>query len=176
MRHELDAVLVGRGTALADNPRLTARLDMDVSQPVRVVIDKDASLPQTYHLFSDGAAKTIWAVATGVTPQPAADHVEVLGVDLKDGHLDLNDLFDKLGQRNIASVLLESGGGLNAAMVEAGLVQEVTLFMAPKIVGGVLAKTAVEGPGIPILSDCLNLEFTEARPVGSDLLIRGKVR
>jgi len=176
MRHELDAVLVGTGTALADNPRLTARLDMEVSQPVRVVIDKDALLPQSHHLFSDGAAKTIWAVGETQVPQETAEHVEVVKVEVKDGHLDLKDLFEKLGERNIASILLESGGGLNAAMLEAGLVQEVALFMAPKIVGGAEAKTAVEGSGIPVLSDCLNLEFTEVRPVGPDLLIRGKVK
>lgn len=176
MRHELDAILVGTGTVLADNPRLTARLKMEASQPVRVVIDKDAVLPQSYHLFSDGAAKTIWAVGIGQTPQTTAEHVEVLKVEEKNGHLDLKDLFEKLGERNIASILLESGGGLNAAMLEAELVQEVVLFMAPKIIGGERAKTAVEGPGIPVLADCIDLEFDEIRPIGRDILLRGRVK
>ena len=90
-------------------------------------------------------------------------------------HLDLRDLFEKLGESGIASVLLESGGGLNAAMLEAGLVQEVILFMAPKIVGGAGAKTSVEGAGIPVLGNCIGLEFEEIRPIGRDLMIRGRV-
>lgn len=180
MRHELDAILVGTGTALIDNPRLTVRLEGEVSQPVRVVLDRKGELSRTHHLLASGEAKTIWVVGEQAMPdlkqEAIASHVEILSVKEVGGHLDLKDLFEKLGRKNIASVLLESGGGLNAAMLEAGLVQEVVLFMAPKIVGGEMAKTAVEGPGISILANCLNLEFMEIRPIGLDLMIRGRVR
>lgn len=177
MRHELDAILVGTGTALADNPRLTARLDRDVSQPIRVVLDRKGEIPRTHHILSDGAAKTIWAVGTAAAANlEAPPFVEILAVEEASGHLDLLDLFEKLGERGIASVLLESGGGLNAAMLEAGLVQEAVLFMAPKIVGGMNAKTAVEGAGIPVLADCIDLQFEEMRLIGRDLMIRGRVK
>lgn len=178
MRHELDAILVGTGTARADNPRLTARVDGKVSQPIRVVLDKEGVLPRSHHVLADGASKTIWAVGSTAADENLMlpPFVEQLVVKEADGHIDLKDLFEKLGERGIASVLLESGGGLNAAMLEAGLVQEVVLFMAPKIVGGQKAKTAVEGTGIPVLADCLNLEFTEILQVGHDLMIRGRVR
>lgn len=177
MRHELDAVLVGTGTALADNPRLTARLEGEVSQPIRVVLDRKGEIPQTHHILTDGAAKTIWTVGTAANENLVVPpFVERLVVKEVDGHLDLQDLFKKLGQQGIASVLLESGGGLNAAMLEAGLVQEVVLFIGPKIVGGERAKTSVEGAGISVLADAISLDFEEIRQIGHDLMIRGRVR
>ncbi len=182
MRHEMDAVLVGTGTALADNPRLTTRLEGEVSQPIRVVLDRNGVLPRTHHVLADEAAKTLWVMnekaARTIREEVRVSQlgVEILTVTENDGHLNLRDLFDKLGRRGVASVLLESGGSLNAAMLHAGLVQEVVLFMAPKIVGGKNAKTAVEGIGIPVLADCLNLEFTDIRQVGHDLMIRGRVK
>ena len=188
MRHEMDAILVGTKTALADNPRLTARLENVVAQPTRVVLDKNGELPRTHHLLASEEAKTIWVVAEETKDRlwkellqadqgaPWNAHVEIMAVNEVGGHLDLRELFEKLGQKNIASLLLESGGGLNAAMLEAGLVQEVVLFMAPKIVGGAQAKTAVEGPGIPALGNCVDLQFDEIRSRGHDLMIRGRVR
>lgn len=180
MRHELDAIMVGTGTALADNPRLTARMEGETAQPIRVVLDRLAEIPRDYYLLSDGAAKTIWAVGEVTAKELQAEdlppHVEVMPVQEENGYLDLRDLFKKLGESGIASLLLESGGGLNAAMMEAGLVQEVVLFLAPKIVGGAKAKTAVEGAGIPVLADCIDLEFEEMRPIGRDLMIRGRVK
>ena len=180
MRHEMDAILVGRGTALADNPRLTARLEGSVAQPIRVVLDKLGELPRTHHLLANGEAKTIWVVGKRAMAhlelEATAPHVEIMAVKEADGHLDLQELFENLGQKNIASLLLESGGGLNAAMLEKGLVQEVVLFMAPKMVGGRDAKTSVEGKGIPVLDDCMDLQFEEVRTIGCDLMIRGRVK
>jgi diaminohydroxyphosphoribosylaminopyrimidine deaminase/5-amino-6-(5-phosphoribosylamino)uracil reductase len=180
MRHEMDAILVGTGTALADNPRLTARLEGRVAQPIRVVLDQLGELPRTHHLLANGEAKTIWVVGKHAMAhlelEAIASHVEIMAVNEADDHLDLQELFENLGQKNIASILLESGGGLNAAMLEAGLVEEVVIFMAPKIVGGEKAKTAVEGLGIPVLANCVKLQFDEIRPIGQDLMIRGRVK
>ena len=101
--------------------------------------------------------------------------VELLECQSNNGHVDINDLMTKLGSKGIDSLLLEGGGTLNAAFLEAGCVDEVWAFIAPKIIGGEMAKTPVSGKGIAKMSDAIQLQNIDIQNVNGDILIKGKI-
>ena len=175
-----DAVLVGAGTARADNPALTVR-HVEGPQPLRIVLDRNGSLPESLHLFTDDQATRTLAVI-GPSAHPAyAEALQDRGgivaqIPERDGHLDLNTLLTLLGtgdglERPIQSVLVEAGPGLATALLEQDLVGRLFVFVAPKVLGA----------GIPALGDLGTgkmadaLTFAEAmwEPVGPDVLFRG---
>ena len=101
--------------------------------------------------------------------------VEVIQCASKDNHVDINDLMNKLGAMGIDSLLLEGGGTLNAAFLEADCVDEVWAFIAPKIIGGEDAKTPVSGNGIDKMSDAIQLQNIDIQNINGDILIKGKI-
>lgn len=192
-RAELDGVLVGSGTARADDPALTVRhlagaeQAGDGRQPMRIVLDRAGTLPPHLQLFTDGFAAHTLAV-TNPTAAPAyaeALHAaggHVLRLPETSGHLDLEALLDRLGRdgghrdggRPMQSLLVEAGPGLATALVRRDLVDRLFLFIAPKLVGrGVPAFRALD---VERMRDAR--AFTEHRweTVGEDLLFRGYLR
>lgn len=140
LRSEAGAVLTGIGTVLADDCRLTARLpgrDPDsIRQPLRVVADSSLRLP--------AGAKVIGGegclVACAGDPAGRASELELRGAEVlalpgKDGKVDLAALMRELGRREVNDLLVEAGAGLNGALLQAGLVDEITVYMAPKLLG-----------------------------------------
>ena len=101
--------------------------------------------------------------------------IELLECQSNNGHVDINDLMTKLGAMGIDSLLLEGGGNLNAAFLEAGCVDEVWAFIAPKIIGGESAKTPVTGKGIEKMSDAIQLQDIDIQNINGDFLIKGKI-
>ena len=101
--------------------------------------------------------------------------VEILQCSGNNNHVDINDLMSKLGSLGIDSLLLEGGGTLNAAFLEAGCVDEVWAFIAPKIIGGAAAQTAVSGKGIAKMSDAIQLQDIDIQNIKGDILIKGKI-
>ena len=101
--------------------------------------------------------------------------VEVLECQSNIGHVDVNDLMTKLGVMGIDSLLLEGGSTLNAAFLEAGCVDEVWAFIAPKIIGGEGAKTPVSGKGIAKMNDAIQLNDIDIQNINGDVLIKGKI-
>ena len=101
--------------------------------------------------------------------------VNLLNIDDKDGKVDLKKLVMKLGEMGIDSILLEGGGTLNFSALNEGIVDKVQFYVAPKIIGGINAKTAVEGYGIKKLSKSFNVSFNEILKVGRDILIEGYI-
>lgn len=180
LRDVYDGILVGINTALADNPSLTTRLkEYQGRNPVRIVVDSRARLPLESKLVTDGAARTIVAVTAGAP----ADRVEALrsaGVEIivagNGGHVDMHSLMEQLGAMKIASVLVEGGGSVNFSLLQAGLVDRVYAFIAPKLVGGRNALTPVEGDGFRELKDAVELEDIQLRQLGSDVLLTGIVK
>lgn len=170
-----DAILVGVGTVLADNPTLTTRL-VEGKNPVRVILDSNARTPLNSNVVTDKSARTIIAV-TENAPQEKISALENHGVEIitagSGEHVDLNILMSKLAAREITSVLVEGGGTVHFAMIKAGLVDKIFAFIAPKIIGGKNALTAVEGAGFENLSDALKLENFTAQKLGDDILIVG---
>lgn len=179
LRDRYDAILAGIGTALADDPSLTTRLpDRTGKNPVRIIVDSNARLPLTSNVVTDGQAQTIVAV-TEAAPEERVAALRAHGVDVltcgTGAHVDLVQLMQELGRREIASVLVEGGGTVNFSLLAAGLVDKVHAFVAPKIVGGRTAKTPVEGEGFAQLADSVQLTQLTAESVGGDVLLTGYV-
>ena len=179
--HELrdthDAIMVGIGTVLADNPSLTTRIEGG-KNPVRVIVDSQAKTPLKSNIVTDKQAKTIIAVTKNA---PTARLVSLTSADVEiivtgDGaHVDLNLLMNELAKREITSVFVEGGGTLNFSLLEAGLVDKVYAFIAPKIIGGREALTSVEGNGFKSLNEAVNLKDIKIETIGDDVLIIGYI-
>ena len=181
MRARADCILVGIGTVLADDPRLTARAPdgaLLARQPLRVVVDSEGRLPPTAKL-ADGSLPGCTLVATTPRGQARLAPLVHAGLDVwvaeagPDGRVDLDALLAELGRRSLISTLVEAGGTLLAALFERRLVDEVAAFIAPKLVGGAQALTPLEGTGIADMSAAVELEQVSYERVGRDVLIRG---
>lgn len=174
-RDETDAVLVGVGTVLADDPQLTARgPKLDDREPMRVVVDTQARTPVTAQVLATAGHCLI-----AVGPDAPAERVSALrdaGAEVvdrevaSDGKLSLQALLAHLGQRNIMSVLCEGGPRLAAGLVRDGLVDKYRLFYAPKLVGA--EGLPAFGPlGLQQMSEAVGLELRAVERVGEDLLV-----
>lgn len=180
MRAEVDAVLVGADTALKDDPLLTARDVETPRQPLRVVVDSRARLPLEHRLVRT-AREVPTLLAT--TAQAPGDRVaaltqagvEVLTVEGPGPRVDLRALAEGLAKRDVTSVLLEGGGTLHAAALEAGIVDRVALFVSPLLVGGSQAVPVLGGIGAASLTDAWRLTDATVERVGEDWLFTGTV-
>jgi diaminohydroxyphosphoribosylaminopyrimidine deaminase/5-amino-6-(5-phosphoribosylamino)uracil reductase len=181
LRSEADAVAVGIGTALADDPLLDVRLTEPwPREPYRVVVDSGARLPVSARVLAAGRPeRTLVAVADTAPPDRvaaiAARGASVLTCRARDGRVDLEDLCRRLFGLEVMGLLVEGGSVLAAAFLDAGLVDRVAFFIAPKLLGGAGAPTAVGGPGRP-LDAAARLADAEVRQVGDDWLFEADVR
>jgi diaminohydroxyphosphoribosylaminopyrimidine deaminase/5-amino-6-(5-phosphoribosylamino)uracil reductase len=176
LRDHHDAVLVGIGTVLADNPRLTARLP-GARDPIRIVVDTHLRTPPTAHLLpKKSGPRTILVCG----PQAPAERQAALarkGAEIwrlgthRNGRIDLSPLNRRLADAGITSVLVEGGGEIHAYMLERGFADELVIYLAPKIVGGP-ARSWVGGKGLASLASAHQFVFDRA-PVdlGGDLRI-----
>ena len=179
MRDVADAIVVGIGTVLADDPSLTTRLaDGTGRNPVRVIVDSRARTPLAAKVVQDGAAKTLVAV-TRAAPEERCAALEAAGVEVvragEGERVDLAALMRLLAAREYTSVFVEGGGTLNFSLLAAGLVDKIHAFIAPKIVGGKDALTPVEGAGFAGLADAVVLTGLTAEQVAADILLTGYV-
>ncbi len=185
-RNEVDAVLVGAGTALADDPALTVRLPGGRGRdPLRVVLDTRLELPARLRLFREkSAAPTLLAHASAPSPRsPLAvsirsggegrTAVELLRCRRGPGGVDLRDLLRKLAERGVTHLLVEGGAAVHARFLEEGLADEVAVFVAPKILGGGLS--LVHGRGPARMEEALRLEQVRMERLGDDVLVTGRV-
>jgi diaminohydroxyphosphoribosylaminopyrimidine deaminase/5-amino-6-(5-phosphoribosylamino)uracil reductase len=171
-----DAVLVGSGTVLRDDPELTARIP-GARNPVRVIADRRARLPVTSRIVA--AAQEIPTVLlTGqvsLTETVEARGVQVERIPSGEGRLDLRAGLAQLAGRGIHSILCEGGAELAAALLEGGLVDEIAWFIAPKLVGGREAPGPIGGFGVESMADALHLEDLRLRRLGDDLLLTARM-
>lgn len=179
--HELrdinDAIMIGIGTVLADNPSLTTRIDGG-KNPIRIIVDSQLRTPINANVIVDGQAKTIIAT-TKNAPINKVDALKKSGVEIifcgDDRRVDLNILMNELASREITSIFVEGGGTLNFSLLENHLVDKVFAFIAPKIIGGREALTSVEGDGFSDLNKAINLKNITTEMIGEDILISGIV-
>jgi diaminohydroxyphosphoribosylaminopyrimidine deaminase/5-amino-6-(5-phosphoribosylamino)uracil reductase len=179
LRDQHDAVLVGSGTALRDDPALTCRIPGG-RDPLRVVVDSTLRLPPHARLLREGTSPVV--VAT--TPRAEAERVdrltragaEVWVCEPEGGRVCLRDLLRRLAERGVVSVLVEGGGALHASLLEAGLVDRVVALVAPVLVGGVESPGPVSGRGVADLGEALRLENVTVRRLGEDVCLEGDVR
>lgn len=180
LRDRLDAILVGVGTVVADDPELTTRLPgRRGHDPIRVVVDSRLRTPEAARVVRHASSSpTILAFAG---PEPAsAGALERPGVELlrcrsRGGRVDLSDLLRRLAARGIVTLLAEGGGAIHGSLLEGGLVDRVMLFMAPVIVGGTGSVPVVGGRGVARMPDAFRVEGLQVRRLGGDLLLTGRI-
>ncbi len=181
LRFDSDAVLVGINTVLADDPSLTARAPSGhVRKPLqRFVLDALARTPLGSVLVSDEFAALTTVVVSRTAPvgrvKALAKRARVLVAPARAGRINLRWLLQRLGSEGITSLLVEGGGEVNAAFLEAGLAQRVEFFYAPKILGGREARRGVAGEGAKQLADLIELREIRWRRVGQDLWLSARV-
>jgi diaminohydroxyphosphoribosylaminopyrimidine deaminase / 5-amino-6-(5-phosphoribosylamino)uracil reductase len=183
-RADHDAVAVGLGTAMADDPRLTARdVGEPVRQPMRVVFDSMARLPLEAALVRgpEGAgAAPVVVMAARDAPPARVEGLGEAGVEvllLPGGPSDrIRAGLRALGERGVQSLLVEGGAQLAAGMLAAGAVDRVAWFLAPMLIGGQEAPSAVGGSGAGSLALAPRLTDVECARVGDDLLVTGRLR
>jgi diaminohydroxyphosphoribosylaminopyrimidine deaminase/5-amino-6-(5-phosphoribosylamino)uracil reductase len=172
-RDGFQAILVGSGTVLRDDPRLKGSKTL----PVRIVLDTAARTPSTSKLARTAREQPLWIAVGPDAPAARVRALEKAGAKILE--LDVRDLrlvFEALAGEGIQSILVEGGGEVHASVLDAGLADEVCVFVAPKISGGREAKSPVEGEGIERMAEALALEGLRAEPMGPDLLLRGRPR
>lgn len=176
LRHRADAVLVGVGTVLADDPRLTVRLPGGPwKNPWRVVVDSFLRTPPGAAMLQE-EGRTIIAT-TAAAPARARAALQEAGAEVwllpgKD-RVDLPALWRRLGEEGVTHLLVEGGGEINAALLAAGLVDKVVAFVAPRIVGGQAAPGPVGGAGAATMEEALELADLSVRRVGRDVMLSG---
>lgn len=179
LRHRAAGIMVGIGTVLADDPKLNTRLRYEEgSDPIRIIVDSNARIPLKAKVLNiNSKAKTIIAATEKADKEKLKaleeKGAEIIVTPLKKNRVDLSYLMKSLGVRKIDSILLEGGSSLNYAALEAGIVDKVNIFIAPKIIGGEGAKTPVGGEGIALMKDAIKLRYIDIQHFGEDIMIEG---
>jgi len=180
-REQCDAVAVGIGTALADDPLLTARLEGASSQPARVVFDSHARLPVDSALVEsiDEAALIVICAPEAASAQRVALERAGAEVIVTPGRTPMTRLeaaLDELGRREIQDLLVEGGPTLAGALFDAGEIDEARFFIAPVLVGAAEARAVLEGEGVARIAEGVHPLTTSFEQVGEDILVRARLR
>jgi diaminohydroxyphosphoribosylaminopyrimidine deaminase / 5-amino-6-(5-phosphoribosylamino)uracil reductase len=184
-RASLDAVIVGIGTALADDPKLTARPEGVPAaadrQPRRVVFDSLARLPINSQLLAAAAQVPLTVVVSRAAARADTDALEAAGAHVivatgENEPARVRSALDQLGADGVTCALLEGGPHLAGAFLDAGEIDEIRLFLAPLLLGGRTARDPLEGEGVERISEALRALTFDCERVGEDLLISARLR
>jgi diaminohydroxyphosphoribosylaminopyrimidine deaminase / 5-amino-6-(5-phosphoribosylamino)uracil reductase len=180
-RAESDAVAVGIGTALVDDPRLTARIEGVARQPRRVVFDSEARLPIDSQLVRGVGEVPLTVVCSRAAARTSVQALEAAGVDVivatgQNERARVEDALDELGGRDVQSLLLEGGPHLAGAFLEAREIDEARMFVAPLMSGGRDARTAVEGMGIEQIAAAPRALHVDVERLDDDVLITARLK
>jgi diaminohydroxyphosphoribosylaminopyrimidine deaminase/5-amino-6-(5-phosphoribosylamino)uracil reductase len=179
LRHQVDAIMVGINTVLADNPRLTTRLkEGQGKDPIRVIIDSKLRLPLDCHLVTqESMTKTIVITGSNMDSDKIKELLNrgVIVIEAPEGidGIDLGWVMGWLGSREISHVLLEGGSQLNFSALKADLVDEFWWFIAPKLIGGKAAPTPMGGAGVELMANAYQMDQFVFERIGQDILIKG---
>ena len=184
-RASVDAVVVGIGTALADDPQLTARPDGPPAelarQPRRVVFDTLARLPPGSQLVAAAGDVPLTVVASRAAARADTDALEAAGAQVlvatgENEPARVRSALDQLGALGVASALLEGGPHLAGAFLDADEIDEIRLFLAPLLLGGSSARDPLEGQGVERISEALHALTFDCERIGEDMLISARLR
>ena len=187
IRKDVDGIMVGIGTVLADNPRLSAhRVSSNKEDnPIRIVVDNKARTPLNYKILND-EAKTIIAVSNLCNENNKNCNIEAVKranelskkaeifYSSKD-YIDLKELMNYLYNKGIKKLLLEGGSTLNFSMIKENLIDEVRVCIAPMIVGGKESKSFFDGEGFNLMKESVKLKLEKSYPLGKDFVMEYKV-
>ena len=193
VRSKVDAILVGIGTVLKDDPELNTGTkaqrhsegvrmtllspsDKGTKFPYKVIVDSRLRIPLKAKVLKNPELVVI--AATKDAPRKKIEYLEKLGVKVliinkKDGKVDLKVLMKRLAGMEISSVLIEGGGEISAGAISSGIVDKIIFFIAPKIIGGRSAKTSIEGEGIKRLQDFIKIREMKFKAIGPDIMVEG---
>jgi diaminohydroxyphosphoribosylaminopyrimidine deaminase/5-amino-6-(5-phosphoribosylamino)uracil reductase len=173
LRHAYDAILVGAGTAVTDDPLLVDRSGLARRRPlVRVVLDDALRLSPSSQLATTTSQAPVIVFSGSDSSGLRAQGVEIVNANRGD----LRGVLQELGSRSLQSVLVEGGAAIAGEFIDAGLVNKVTFFIAPKIIGGTEAPSAVGGKGVELMADALELERISVVQRGRDVEVTGYPR
>jgi diaminohydroxyphosphoribosylaminopyrimidine deaminase / 5-amino-6-(5-phosphoribosylamino)uracil reductase len=180
-RSECDAVACGIGTALADDPQLTARIEHVHSQPRRIVFDSEARLPLDSALIQSAPELPLTVVVSRAASRRASDGLEAAGADVivatgENEPARVKNALVQLGNSGVTSILLEGGPHLAGAFLDAGEVDEIRLFVAPVVLGGSHARDPLEGEGVERIAEATRAPTLECERVADDVLISARLR
>lgn len=180
-RAECDAVAVGIGTALADDPLLTARFEGDARQPTRVVFDSGARLPLTSALVTSIDQAPLIVICAPEAASARRDGLERAGAEVivatgRNDEARLEAALDELGRHEIQDLLVEGGPTFAGALFDAGEIDQVRLFIAPVFIGAAEARAALEGTGAMRIADGVRPLATTFEQIGEDMLVRARLR
>ena len=178
LRGRMDAVIVGLGTALADDPLLTAR-PVGPRTALRIVLDSQARLPLTSHLVQTARETPVLVATTRAISEPICQSLLSAGVEVltlpaeSSGRTDVRTLISELGRRRLTNVLVEGGSAVHGAFHDADLMDEVHAFIAPKITGGRQSPSPMGGTGLAEIPPGATLIDPVTRTLGPDLYVNG---
>lgn len=179
IRAEHDAILVGKNTYLRDNPKLNVRYGRHKGKtPLRILLTSSFGVHKQGEMFTDGFPTLVCgSIKKTSRAWDSFEEKEIIAVIEKDaGVMDLRALLSYLASHNITSILIEGGGSTIAGFIEAGLVDEVYAFIAPKIIGGKDALSPVDGKGFSAVEESMSFKRVKVKQVESDVLIHGIVK
>lgn len=166
------AILTGIGTVRSDDPGLTVRAITTPRQPLRVVVDRHAETPPDARVLADG---NVLVVTTGTRNSQWASSVESLALPDADGRVDLHALMRELARRGCNEVHVEAGARLNAALLDAGLIDELLLYLAPSLIGDPARGLFERATPLASLAERVSLEWSSTERIGGDLRIVARV-
>lgn len=179
LRDQVDAILVGVGTIIADDPLLTTRIHGRSSKdPIRIIADTNLRMPANANVLDHRSKADTWIAVGPHVPEDKLQRftrpgVKPLVCTTKAGKIDLVALLDILGRQSVTSLLVEGGAGILASLLKDRLVDKFLIFKAPKILGGDDGVPLVAGPGPKTMDQCIALRDVETRRFGGDVLITG---
>lgn len=179
LRSQSDAIMVGSGTVLSDNPRLNVR-DKSKWQPKRIIIDSECKTPLESKIFTEPGGEVL-IVTTEHAEKDKIQKLEAKGAKIlpcgacENKKVDLQAALSLLAKKGITSILCESGGTLSGALFDKGLIDEVICYICPKICGGKEAHTPVAGSGLEDMESALNLTNIRQEMFDSDIKITGRL-
>lgn len=180
-RAESDAVAVGIGTALVDDPLLTARVEGVERQPRRVVFDSEARLPADCRLVASAREAPLTVVCSRAASRAAVSKLEAAGAEVivatgENEAARVASALAQLGELGVQSLLLEGGSHLAGAFRDAGEIDELRVFVAPLVAGGRRARVPLEGQGVEAIADAQRALATEVSEIDGDVLIVARMR
>lgn len=180
VRGRMDAILVGMGTALADDPELTAR-PPGPRIPARVVLDSQGRLPQVGKLASTARDVPVWVAATEQAPRDRLEALKALGCVIlrfkanESKSVPIVAMLAELAKRGVTNLLIEGGGSVIGSFFDVGQVDAVDIFVAPKVEGGTHRHTPAQGHGVAAMSDAWKLIEPEISVIDGDVRIQGRL-
>lgn len=168
LRREVDGILVGIGTVLADNPKLTVKYFHTEKPPKRIVVDSKLRIPEGSELLKP-YAPTIIATTENSPQRSFPEHVEVIRCGSE--YVDLKKLMEILYSKGIRKILVEGGGKIINSFIKLGLVDELSVYISPVVIGGG-APTLCDGEGAKKYEEMIRFEIIEYKRMGEGLLIR----